>query len=220
MTISITAPEASQGQDLLTLDLYPELTVAGLKELIKSDTNFSPASQHLYHNGELMTDGKTLADLRIVEGDMLAMHVRDMSGQAPIAAGGRPAGNPRQQQQQPRRSQGGRRGPEEPDPETIRLQILGNARMRTEVQNQNPELASAIENPERFRAIFRELQRHQNEAERARELEIARLNDNPFDLEAQAKIAEIIRNERVMENLQYAMEHNSEGKYIQSLLWN
>ncbi|KAI9857063.1 MAG: DNA damage-inducible protein 1 [Vezdaea acicularis] len=82
--------------------------------------------------------------------------------------------------------------------------------MRTEVQNQNPELASAIENPERFRAIFRELQRHQNEAERARELEIARLNDNPFDLEAQAKIAEIIRNERVMENLQYAMEHNSE----------
>lgn len=93
----------------------------------------------------------------------------------------------------------------------MRLQILGDPRMRQEIQNQNPELASVVESPERFREVWNSLQRQQAEADVNRQREIARLNEDPFNLEAQTRIEEMIRQEAVMENLQNALEHNPEA---------
>jgi DNA damage-inducible protein 1 len=73
-------------------------------------------------------------------------------------------------------------------------------------------MAAALEDPQRFAQLFNaSFDREQRERSERQQM-IQRLNDDPFDVEAQARIEEMIRQERVMENLQNAMEHNPEGK--------
>jgi DNA damage-inducible protein 1 len=83
--------------------------------------------------------------------------------------------------------------------------------MRQEALRAQPELAAAIENPERFAQLFRQMQDQERRERMMRQQRIAALNADPFDVEAQMRIAEMIREERVQENLQNAIEHNPEG---------
>ncbi|KAI9714659.1 MAG: hypothetical protein M1812_006324 [Candelaria pacifica] len=130
------------------------------------------------------------------------------SGGSAAPSQGRGTSRPSQRQGADSSAGSGRTGP---DPEMMRLQILGDPRMRQEIQNQNPELANVVENPERFREVWNSLQRQQAEADLNRQREFARLNEDPFNLENQTKIEEMIRQEAVMENLQNALEHNPEA---------
>lgn len=189
------------------------MTTADLKAVIQSDTNLPPASQHLYHNGQLlMDDTKTLEQLRITEGDMLAMHVRSAAPSATRGgAGSSQGGGPIQQGQQQVGGAPGRRR-RGPDPEMMRLRMLGDPRMLAEIRNSNPELASVVQDSQRFGQVWDEVQRRQEETEFQKQQEIAALNEDPFNRDAQAKIEEIIRQEAVMENLQNALEHNPEGQ--------
>ncbi|KAH0544323.1 hypothetical protein FGG08_001586 [Glutinoglossum americanum] len=215
--------------DLLTLDLHQDMNIAGLKGVIEKEAGHPVTSQHLYHNGQLLVDdNRTLHELGIGEGEMLAMHVRDMVGETGMPSTSRGLGGSapgRGAPQRPRsqgtsssaRGSGGGIGG--PDPEVIRLQILGDPRMLSEIRAQNPELAAAVDDPGRFRNVFQSMQRQQAEAERNRQREISMLNDDPFNPENQAKIEELIRQEAVMENLQNALEHNPEGmSFCQPLL--
>jgi len=190
------------------------MTTADLKAVIQSDTNLPPASQHLYHNGQLLTDdSKTLEELQIGEGDMLAMHVRNTAPSATRRGAGLSQGRGTSQQAQ---QQGGSSAPGRrrrgPDPEMMRLRMLGDPRMLAEIRNSNPELANVVQDSQRFGEVWDEVQRQQEETELQKQREIAALNEDPFNLEAQAKIEEIIRQEAVMENLQNALEHNPEGQ--------
>lgn len=216
ITLTITNSEhQADDQDLLSLEVYPEMTIETLRSSIQAETSFHPSAQHLYHNGQLVSDNsKTLAELGVTDGDMLALHVRDMRGSAGIPAPGIAAG------------QGGggagRGGPRhsgiEQDPEVIRLQILGDPNLRGELSRSRPDLEAALEDPHSFARLYAEsLERERRErAERHRQIQL--LNADPFDPEAQAKIEEIIRQERVMENLQNAMEHNPEGRYNNTII--
>ncbi|KAI9774653.1 MAG: DNA damage-inducible protein 1 [Geoglossum simile] len=211
--------------DLLTLDLHQDMNIAGLKGVIEEETRYAITSQHLYHNGQLLTDdSRTLQELGIGEGEMLAMHVRDMVGETgvPPASRGLAGSAPGRgsSSQRPRgqgassstRGLGGGSGG--PDPEMIRLQILGNPRMLAEIRNQYPGLAAAVNDSGQFGNEFRSMERQQVEAEGNRRREISMLNEDPFNRENQAKIEELIRQEAVMENLQNALEHNPEGMYF------
>lgn len=215
ITLSITNPDA-EDQDLLSLDIFPDMTVETLRSSIHAETRIDPSAQHLYHNGNLITDNtKTMEQLQIGDGEMLALHVRDMRGSTGIPSGAAASGAsssrapPAAQQAVPPRSG---RPSNQPDPETIRLQILGNPSYRQELQRTQPHLASVVDDPQRFAAAFSEATDRERRERMERQRQIAALNADPFDIEAQAKIEEIIRQERVMENLQNAMEHNPEGE--------
>lgn len=193
----------------MTLEIFPDMTVSTLRESIQADADIPLTSQHIYHNGRLLAeDTKTMEELQIGDGEMLAVHVRDMRANA----------NPPQQPQQPQRraqpqprpqASGGDRG--ENDPELLRLRILGSPALRQQLTQQHPELAAAVEDPARFRQILQDGQEREQRERLERQREIERLNEDPFNIENQTKIEEMIRQERVMENLQNAMEHNPEG---------
>jgi len=200
ITLTITAP--THDGDLLSLEIPPDTTVSTLKESVQAESQIPKTSQHLYHNGQLLNDDtKTMEQLSIGDGEMLALHVRDMVGNT-----GRPAG---QRAPQPARQQQ-RGGQAQPDAETVRLQILGNPAMRQQVSSQRPELGAALDDPARFAQVYQRMQDEEREAQEQRSRAIADLNADPFDIDAQTRIEEMIREERVQENLQNAIEHNPE----------
>ncbi|KAL1902362.1 DNA damage-inducible protein 1 [Sporothrix stenoceras] len=195
------------------------MTIETLQSSIEAETTIPPSAQHLYHDGNLITDNsQTLEALHVTNGDMIALHIRE-----PRNSGGGGSGGARGSQQ-PAAAAGAaaaarsgvapsgarQRQPGEPDPEVIRLQILGDPRLREEAIRQQPQLASVIDDPQLFAQFFNNNYDRERRERQDRQRQIAQLNADPFDIEAQARIEEIIRQERVMENLQNAMEHNPE----------
>lgn len=85
--------------------------------------------------------------------------------------------------------------------------------MRAQAVSQRPELAAVIDNPEAFAQLLRQMQDAEREDQARRRQQIADLNADPFDIDAQTRIAEIIREENVQTNLQNAIEHNPEGEF-------
>ncbi|KAL6711049.1 DNA damage-inducible protein 1 [Coniothyrium glycines] len=192
VTISITAPGTPSDGDLLTLELPPGSSVKDLKGFIEADTTLPAASQGIYLNGQpVVNDTQTLEDAGIRDGEMLAVMIR--LNQAP-----RPNRNPHQ----PARGQ--------PDPEGVRQLVLNNPTELNKLRQQDPELASSVNDPTRWRDAFAMRQRQVEEAERERQNQIALLNEDPFNVDAQRKIEELIRQDRVVENLQKAYEENPE----------
>ena len=203
-------------QDLLSLDVGPDMTTADLKTVIQSDTGIPQARQVLYYNGQHLADGtKTMGQMQLKEGDMLAMLVQAPSTQGPPPRTGQPQAMapPPTSRAQGGRGEGGtpQRERQRAGPEELRLQALGDPRVLEQLRRQVPELADAVQDPQRFQRMWEDLARNQEEAERAKQREMALLNEDPFNVEAQAKIEEIIRQEAVMENLQHAVDYNPEG---------
>jgi len=203
ITLNIARPEVEE-PDLLSLEIFPDMSLGTLRESIQAETHIPKAAQHLYHNGRLITDDtKSMQQLQIGDGEMLAMHVRDMS--VTTAGGNAPAG----QAASGRRRQAAGSGQQD-DPEMIRLRILGDPGLRAQAQSQMPELISALEDPQRFAQVLQESAERERNARLARRREIDQLNNDMFDIEAQRRIEEMIRQERVMENLQDAVEYSPE----------
>ena len=210
ITISINtidAPQVTLEQDFLTADVGPEMTIADLKGYIESETNIQTAAQRIYYgNRELADDFKTLQQCGMTDDSMLGVQVRNP--QAPSDGSGRPV---RAQRRGP--AQAGSRTGAQADPEMIRLQAMGNPNILATIRASDPDLANAVGDPARFQQVFQEKLRQKvemdGEIQRRNEL----LSADPFNVDAQREIEEMIRQEGVIENLQNAMEHNPEGIY-------
>lgn len=211
ITISITAPKGAIAQDLITIDVGQEITIADLKAVIQGDTNVEPPLQTLFHNNvQLLDDSKTLEQCQIQEDAMLGMLVEHTEGDAPSASHGRSrAGQPPGDRGPPARGR-------EPsaDVEMIRLQALGDQKILATLRGQRPELADAVADPLRFHRVWQGMIRHQRDSDTEKQREMALLNADPFNEETQKKIEEIIREERVMENVQNAIDHTPEGPLL------
>lgn len=187
---------------MLRLDLPPGLTVQDLKGFVAAETNFPADTQTFYLNGlPLTATTQTLEEAGIKDEEMLAVHIKRRAVPAPArrsqpnASGSSPA-------------QGA------PDPEAVRQHVLGNPQAQEDLRRARPELFAALNDSNRWRLAFEMGRRQEQEADRERRQQIALLNEDPFNIEAQMKIEEIIRQDRVIENLQHAYEHNPEGTYL------
>jgi DNA damage-inducible protein 1 len=178
------------------LELPPASTLKDLKGFIEAETGLPAASQSIYLNGQPVGhETQTLEDAGIRDGEMLAVLVR-------------------QNRQPPQRPQATRPAPVgQPDPEGVRQQLLMNPQAQAELRQRDPDLAATINDADRWRETFAMRQRSAQDAERERQNQIALLNEDPFNVEAQRKIEELIRQERVVENLEKAYNENPEGKF-------
>ncbi|KAL8700657.1 MAG: hypothetical protein Q9224_000860 [Gallowayella concinna] len=207
ITISITAPQGAVQQDLLPIDVGSEMTIGDLKAVIEGDSHIPSDAQILYHNGQELQDNTlSLEQVNIKQDDMLALLVRNQRSQH------RPTNRPsaRATPANPR-TEGGRGAGSGADAEMIRLQALGNPGVLSQIRAQNGDLADAVHNSSRWSEIYNHMLRQQQDIEAQKQRELALLNADPFNVEAQAKIEEMIRQERVIENLQHAMDHTPEA---------
>lgn len=156
-------------------------------------TGIPSAEQALYYNGEPLVPSHSLSSYAITAGDLVML--RHSGPAARAVAQGQAASNEVEQA------------------ETLRLQVLGNSHMLVNLQRSHPELAAAAQaSSEQFLAALRAEKRAADEAalERERaEAELAAADE--FDVDAQRRIEEAIRQEAVLENLNAAMEYNPES---------
>lgn len=203
ITISINASGEPNDQELLTLDLPPGLTIADLKGMIEAETKFPTNIQTLFFNGQaLRTETQTLEQANINDGEMLAVMVR------------RPTANNASQSSAESRRQREVDRPEADTPdriEEVRQQILGNPTQLNQLISGQPQLASVVNDKDRFKDMWMSMMDQRDRAQREREEETQMLNEDPFNVDAQKKIEEMIRREKIEANLQYAYENNPEG---------
>jgi len=203
ISVSVAASDMQVQQDFIALEVFPDLSLESVKGFIEDEISVPPSAQHFLHNGQpVVNTSESLTALGIKEGDVLSLVIRTQPAQS-------------QQRTQNARSNANRRaGPGTnslPDAETLRLQILNDAGLMADVRNRDPELAHATSDAERFRRIFETRQEQHTEAQKEKQEMMALLDSDPFNAEAQAKIEEIIRQERVIENMKKALEDNPES---------
>jgi DNA damage-inducible protein 1 len=81
----------------------------------------------------------------------------------------------------------------------------------SELQAQPDLAAAAQQDPARFAQLMHEQQQRHQQAEAARQRELELINADPFDVEAQRRIEEAIRQQAVIENMEQALEYSPES---------
>ncbi|KAI0080834.1 hypothetical protein K474DRAFT_100659 [Panus rudis PR-1116 ss-1] len=182
------------------VEIDPNMEFENVMALLEAESGIPVQEQSISYEGRDLSNPKaTMSELGVVDHATLLLRRK-------VNIAGRPA---------------------EQDAEMMRLQVLGDPVLMQQLREvrttssiifrftvlnvllckANPELAAAAQtNPARFAELLRQTRSRHSEAD----LEIARLNADPFDVEAQRRIEEAIRQQAVLENMEHAMEYSPE----------
>jgi len=183
----------NKGEKVVPLQLVPDTKIQTLKRLVAAEFRLPVSDQKVVYKGQVLSDSKTLIQSGVQSKDILEVQGAAVS-QSLTSLNQIPPHiwqNPGQLQ------------------ETIR----GNPKLLNQLLHQNPTLATAVMSQGTFmlEQYFVEQRRARDNAKRKEEMEIARLQANPLDPEAQRRIQEIIREKNIRENMEQAIEHNPEA---------
>jgi len=168
------------------VEIDPNMELENVMALLEAESGIPIAQQSISYSGRELNNTKATIRQLGVEGDnaMLLLRRKVSIGQRTV----------------------------EHDAEMMRLQLLGDPNLMRQLQETQPEMAHAVQSdPVRFAELLRQTRERQNTAEVQRQHEISLLNADPFDVEAQRKIEEAIRQQAVMENMEHAIEYSPES---------
>ncbi|BGP37231.1 DNA damage-inducible protein 1 [Rhodotorula kratochvilovae] len=182
---------ATEEGDSFPVDVSLDIALEDLMALLEADSNIPASDQLIFFNGRQLTTLKdSLESYGVKAGDLLLLRQKS-NDPASEAVAGRNI---------------------DAEAETMRRQVLGDPRLMAELRRSNPDLAEAAQNdPTRFRDLLHQFASMQQSARLQADRERELLTADPFDVEAQKKIEEAIRQERVLQNFEQAMEDMPES---------
>ena len=198
----------SSGEDVLFIDVDPSATLATLKERIEFQSAVPPAKQVIQYSGQILQDDtKTLEQCSISPDSMLLVIVRDPQQQQRQGQPGSSTTNASQHDQ----GQARQVGPSEMSPEMLRQSYLSSPRDLANLRHQAPSMADAINDPNLWAERVAEMYQQRKELAEQNERDMALLEADQFDVDAQKRIEELIRLKRVEENFEQTREYHPEG---------
>ena len=174
------------------LDVDTSIELENVKAILEAEFAIAPENQQILFMGRVLPDDKrTLASYGIKDGDLLVIHdTRAMNTQ-----------NSEMSNLE----------------EVMRQQILQSPSLQQNLRQHNPVLLdAALRSPQEFAQVVTQQRAKVQEMQAAQE---ELFHSDPFDVEAQKKIEESIRQDRVAENLEHAIEFSPESFGNVSMLY-
>ncbi|CAG8534841.1 4935_t:CDS:10 [Ambispora gerdemannii] len=166
------------------VEVDSQIELENVKALIEAETGISTSDQMLLHNGKELPDPKkTLEQYGVIQDSILLVKRKfPVNNSAATSGDGGVHGAPEYAEQ-------------------MRQHILGRPDIWNQLSQTQPDLAhAALNDPDRFAVLHRQMEQRRN-----------LLNADPFDIEAQRRIEEEIRQANVIANREAALEHTPEA---------
>ncbi|XWS09594.1 hypothetical protein CRYUN_Cryun39dG0003100 [Craigia yunnanensis] len=181
-------------EQILSLDVDPHETVENLKALLEVETMVPLQQQQLLYNGREMKNFEKLSALGVKDDDLVMMVSAAASSAPANVLSFNPDGSA-------------------VNPGAFQQHIRRDSNLIGQLFQTDPELAQAVAGSDlnKLQDILRARHQQRSELQRREEEEIALLQADPFDVEAQKKIEAAIRQKGIDENWAAALEYNPEG---------
>ena len=195
------------------IDVDASIELENLKALLEVDSNIPADQQQLLYGGKPLNDVKaTLASCGVNNDDLLILKDRRHAWSTSTTSAAGPSS----------RSSGGKAAlpataSEQQAAEELRQRILADPAALSMLRTNNPQLAQAVSSsPAHFLQLLRAQRDAMERSGAAAEAAATGASGldgivDEFDIDAQRRIEENIRQQRVMENLEHAMEYSPES---------